>query len=97
MAYSLFSLLLLVLPVAASVAAGEQTTSSQWTVGQGVQTTSGFVKGHGAPIRGFSTVSEYLGIPFAESTAGKNRFMKPVRLRGNGTIDATEYVSCPKL
>ena len=62
-----------------------------FTVGQGVQTSSGLVLGQPASSR--SQVSQYLGIPFAQPPLGKLRFAAPQAYSGTGTINATAYVS----
>jgi carboxylesterase type B len=56
-----------------------------------VNTTSGLVTGRASKYH--PEVSEYLGIRFGETTAGKNRFMPPKRYYGNKTIAATKFVS----
>jgi hypothetical protein len=66
-------------------------SQSRWVVGQGVNTTSGFVIGHAASNR--TGVSEYLGIRFAQAPVGSLRWAAPVRYKGIGTINATEFVS----
>jgi carboxylesterase type B len=63
----------------------------QWTVGQQVQTSSGPVVGHKSSK--YPDVSEYLGIRYGESTAGKNRFMAPKPYVGKERIDASQFVS----
>ena len=62
-----------------------------FTVGQGVQTSSGLVLGQPASSR--IQVSQYLGIPFAQPPLGKLRFAAPQAFSGTGTINATAYVS----
>ncbi|KAF2666680.1 alpha/beta-hydrolase [Microthyrium microscopicum] len=51
--------------------------AADWSVGQKVTTTSGEVVGHAAKLD--SSVSEYLGLPFAQPPVGKLRWMPPVR------------------
>jgi hypothetical protein len=92
MMFSLFLVFGLILCVLARSGRAEVGIQQQWIVGQVVQTTSGSVKGSRASAAELFDVSEYVGIPYAESTSGQNRFMAPVRLRANGTIDATTYV-----
>jgi cholinesterase len=60
-------------------------------VGKPVKTSSGTVVGHAAALR--TQVSEYLGIPFAKPPLGKLRFAAPQKFKGNGTINASKYVS----
>jgi hypothetical protein len=63
-----------------------------WTVGQAVNTSSGTIVGHPATNR--TSVSEYLGIPFAQPPVGNLRFAAPVPFQGNGSsIIAAKYVS----
>jgi cholinesterase len=62
------ALLSLACPFLASVQA-------DWTVGQAVDTTSGIVNGHAAPLD--ASVSEYLGIPWGAAPVGALRFMPP--------------------
>jgi hypothetical protein len=65
--------------------------TNSWIIGQEVSTTSGPVVGHAS--RSKREVSEYLGIRFAESTGGSNRFMRPKRYSGTSKIVASRYVS----
>jgi hypothetical protein len=63
-----------------------------WTVGQAVNTSSGTIIGHPATNR--TSVSEYLGIPFAQPPVGDLRFAAPVPFQGNdNSIIAATYVS----
>jgi cholinesterase len=64
---------------------------SQWTSGQEVQTSGGLVTGHKSSK--YPDVSEYLGIRYGESTAGKNRFMAPKPYIAKEKIDASQFVS----
>jgi cholinesterase len=64
-------------------------------VGEPVKTSSGTVVGHAAALR--TQVSEYLGIPFAKPPIGNLRFAAPQKFKGNGTINASKYVSWRKL
>ena len=64
--------------------------STNWTVGQTVQTYSGPVSGHAASND--TQVSEYLGIPFAQPPVGELRFAPPVKYQGNSSINGTNYV-----
>ena len=67
-----------------------RTPRSTWTVGQTVQTDSGIVVGHAAPD--VTSVSEYLGIPYAQPPVGDLRFAAPVRYASNDTIVASAFV-----
>ena len=60
--------------------------------GVSIQTSSGLIVGHAARYR--SSVSEYLGIPYAFPPVGKLRFAPPVEYYSNHTIQAHSYVSC---
>lgn len=77
--------------VSASLHRIQHRTSSNWTVGQTVQTSSGPVNGHAASND--SQVSEYLGIPFGQAPIGDLRFAAPVKYTGNTTHNGTDYVS----
>ncbi|CAG8950196.1 hypothetical protein HYFRA_00008433 [Hymenoscyphus fraxineus] len=83
--------------VAALTLAGPLTdrqATSNWTIGQTVQTSSGPVAGHAA--RNQSGVSEYLGIPFAQPPIGDLRFAAPVKYTGDATLNGTSFgFSCP--
>ena len=72
--------------IAASVAARE------WAPGQQVKTSSGTVKGRPATRSGFSQVSEYIGIPYAEAPQGALRWLAPKPYRSNDNINATIWV-----
>lgn len=72
-----------------------QIQCEEWTVGQPVNTTSGLV--FGQPSKSFPEVSEYIGIPFGQSTAGKNRFMPPKPYVSTEVIKATTFVSDPEI
>jgi carboxylesterase type B len=67
------------------------SVKAQWTIGQEVKTTSGLLKGHASPL--YPEVSEYLGVRFGETTAGKNRFMPPKRYYGTDKFEAANWVS----
>lgn len=69
--------------------AGLAQAQTNWTVGQTVLTSSGPVQGHKAPD---TSVSEYLGIPFAKPPIGDLRWRAPVTYTGNATINGTNYV-----
>ena len=63
---------------------------NHWTIGQVVHTTSGSVKGHGAPLS--PSVSEYLGIRYAQPATGKLRFAAPAAYKSSGKIPGDKYV-----
>jgi len=88
------SVLLVVLAAAASARAAngfvQQRQSSNWTVGQTVQTNSGPVSGHAAKNQ--SAVSEYLGIPYAQAPVGDLRFAAPVAFHGTASLNGSSYV-----
>ncbi|KAH8654949.1 Alpha/Beta hydrolase protein [Tricladium varicosporioides] len=64
------------------------------SIGQTVQTSSGQVKGHAASVK--SSVSTYLGIPYAEPPVGSLRFMPPKKYNGKSTIDGGSIgFACP--
>ena len=66
-----------------------------WTIGQDVNTTSGIVSGNASYY--YPEVSEYLGIPFGESTAGSQRWLPPTRYYGTGHINGTSFgAACPQ-
>jgi cholinesterase len=65
-----------------------------WTVGQEVNTTSGFYTGHASKSR--PLVSEYLGIRFGEETSGDRRFAKPIKHISNDKFAANKFGDdCP--
>jgi len=82
----------LLAPLAAAGIVTRQSASN-WTVGQTVQTSSGSVIGHAARNASASSVSEYLGIPFAQAPTGDLRFAAPVAFEGTAAINASIYVS----
>lgn len=84
------TLLQLGLFVALSVAF-PQHDKRDFSVGQGVQTSSGVVFGKSASEK--TQVSEYLGIPFAQPPVGNLRFAAPQAYVGSGTVNATSFVS----
>lgn len=64
-----------------AIGAAAQTN---WTIGQTVQTSSGSVQGHAAPLK--ANVSEYLGIPFAQPPVGTLRFAPPTPINSTSQI-----------
>jgi carboxylesterase type B len=58
----------------------------------GISTTSGVIVGHAAANK--TGVTEYLGIPYAASTNGSQRWMPPQRFTSKETFNASTYVSC---
>lgn len=60
-----------------------------------VETTSGLVKGH--PAEGAESVSEFLGIPYAQPPVDELRWRPPVPYTGKSTINGTDYVSWDNL
>ena len=71
-------------------AAASQYKKPSFSVGQGVQTSSGLVLGRPALSR--PEVSEYLGIPFAKPPVGELRFAAPQPYSRYGTVNATAFV-----
>ncbi|TGO69241.1 hypothetical protein BOTNAR_0013g00130 [Botryotinia narcissicola] len=61
-----------------------------WEVGNGVQTSSGFVHRYAASN---TFVTEYLGIPNAQPPIGELRFAAPQRYPGNNSINGTDFIS----
>jgi hypothetical protein len=72
-----------------------QTLHVGTTVGAAVNTSSGLITGHGARNR--TSVSEYLGIPYAQPPVGQLRFAAPQKFSSNTPLIASSYVStqCP--
>jgi len=68
---------------------------SKRDVGAQVQTSSGLVSGHAASNA--TTVSEYLGIPFAQPPVGELGFAPPVKLQAdpNAIVNGTDFVHIP--
>lgn len=66
-----------------------QRRQNPWTIGQTVQTSSGPVQGHDAEDA--TTVSEYLGIPYARPPIGGLRFQPPSLYNGTNTINGTSF------
>lgn len=67
------------------------SSSSNFTVGQIVETSSGPISGHAAT--NYSEVSEYLGIPFAQPPVGDLRFAAPEKYTGSSLLSGAKYVS----
>lgn len=65
----------------AAAAATGATAQGDFTIGQTVETSSGSVQGHAAAER--SSVSEYLGIPYAQPPVGDLRFAPPQAVENN--------------
>ena len=62
----------------------------QWSIGQLVKTTSGEVKGH--PSSWKPTVSEYLGIPYAQPPVGHLRWAAPKPFSSNNKpLEAAKF------
>lgn len=78
------------IPIAHSVALLADAIASDWTIGQVVHTTSGYMKGHAASLS--PTVSEYLGIRYAQPATRQLRFAAPVAYRSSGNIPSDVYV-----
>jgi len=57
----------------------------------GILTTSGIIIGHAATNR--TGVAEYLGIPYAASTNGSQRWLPPQRFNSTAKFNASTYVS----
>ena len=56
-----------------------------------VSTTSGVIVGHAAVNK--TEVTEFLGIPYAASTNGSQRWMPPQQFTSKKTFTAATYVS----
>ena len=70
--------------------------AAQSPVGAEVQTSSGIVTGHAAPNK--TTVSEYLGIPYAQPPLGRLRFAAPLAFNSSQPFDASSYSpDCPQI
>jgi cholinesterase len=85
--------LLIILGLASVVISVPQAAQTAWSVGQAVKTSSGDVVGHSAWQ---PEVSEYLGIPFAQSPVGPLRFAAPKPYSGSGVFNASKFSpDCP--
>ena len=60
----------------------------------GISTSSGAIVGHTAANK--TGVTEYLGIPYAASTGGSQRWLPPQRSTSNEIFNASTYVSLLK-
>jgi hypothetical protein len=65
-------------------------SSTTWTVGQSVRTTSGNIIGHAAPNS--SEVSEYLGIRYAQPPLEQLRFAAPKPYNSSADVIASTFV-----
>ena len=81
-----------ILLTAYAFAAPIDNAPPSWTPGQEVKTTSGTVKGRPAVRPGFSAVSEYVGIPYAQAPLGGLRWAPPKAFKSDALIDATKWV-----
>lgn len=83
---------LVALALHASVVVAENLN---FKVGDPIWTSSGRIRGHAAPNE--TTVSEYLGIPFAKPPVGDLRFAPPQAYTSTRDINASSYpLSCPQ-
>lgn len=81
-------------PLAFALLASTTWAQQSWKIGQIVQTSSGIITGQ--PSTWKPSVSEYLGIPFAQAPVKSLRFMAPVPLKSGDAINATRFgPSCP--
>jgi len=71
--------------------ANSLTVNCDYIVGAPVKTSSGTVWGHRAPNA--TSVSEYLGIPFAQPPVGPLRFAAPERYDSERIFNAAKAVS----
>jgi hypothetical protein len=60
-----------------------------WRIGDVVQTSSGPVKGHAS--KDVPSVSEYLGINYAQPPVGNLRWALPIPFEGSRMIDADKF------
>jgi cholinesterase len=63
----------------------------KWTVGQAVDTTSGKISGMASTK--IPTVSQYLGIPFAQPPIGPNRWLKPQDYNSTANFKAVKQAA----
>ena len=66
-------------------------TQETWAAGQSVRTTSGTVVGMASPK--YPTISQYLGIPFAQPPVGANRWVKPLDYNTTAQIKAVKQAA----
>ncbi|CZT01075.1 related to acetylcholinesterase precursor [Rhynchosporium agropyri] len=91
-----FSALLVALTLGsyANASSTEDNKSSNWTIGQIVETASGPVAGHAAENN--KAVSEYLGIPYGQAPIGNLRFAAPVKFTGKEKLSGAAFgPNCP--
>jgi hypothetical protein len=79
----------LLLPLLLAQASPVVVTDAEAVVS--VVTTSGLIFGHPSPNR--TGVTEFLGVPYAASTGGSQRFLPPQPFASNATFEASKYVS----
>jgi Carboxylesterase family len=79
----------LLLPLLAQASPSVESRETAATTG--ISTTSGVIVGHAAANK--TGVTEYLGIPYAASTNGSQRWLPPQRFTSEKTFNASTYVS----
>ncbi|KAL1301925.1 hypothetical protein AAFC00_002387 [Neodothiora populina] len=83
------------MPAGSGTAFQSGSNSTSWVVGIPVNTTSGQIVGHPAPVA--TNVSEYLAIPYAQPPVGNLRFAAPQSYTGSGIINSTSMpLNCPQ-